>query len=778
MVELRDGMILMHTDKTSLILGTGRDGLLENLYYGGRIDAADAEPLRVKVDAGYGMDILRGEGMAALSGLCLELSPQQRGDYRRGALLAEMLHGGQCSDFCFRTAGLRQSPAPRGGMPASHGGDETVEISFSEPSGLQVELYYTIYTKANVVTKRMRVSNQGKAPVRLLRAMSQQLDLPRCDFDLFTLNGAWAREGHLHKKPLSPGILMFGNNTGSSGNRCNPFFFLAEKDACETSGGVYGFNLVYSGSHEASVEVDQHGKTRVLQGIGSDGFSWPLAPGEGFVTPEAVLTYSDEGKTGMSHNMHCFVKNHILPKAWNGRPRPVLVNSWEGAYFQFNEARILAMARASAKLGAELFVLDDGWFMGRNHECAGLGDYGVNRKKLPSGLSGLAQKIKALGMEFGLWFEPEMVNRDSNLFRKHPDWAVQTPGYQPCEGRHQMVLDLCRPEVRDYIVEAMGRVLDEAEISYVKWDMNRYISDAYSPVLKDQGSFFHRYILGLYDLFERICATRPHILFEGCASGGNRFDLGVLCLMPQIWTSDDTDAHERQKIQSGLSYGYPPCVMGCHVSAVPNHQTLRCTPLDTRFNTAVFGLLGYELDMRYLTREEKHNVAAQISFYKQHRALLQYGDFYRLVSPFEGGHCRWMVVAPDKSRAVVGDFVGLLRPNSTAAPMRLRGLAAQTRYRVSVRAQKVNLKTFGGLVNYVLPVHLNPDGFLVGTASKVYHLPAGSEEYEASGALLCKAGLQRMQGFSGAGYSEKMRIETDFSSRLYLLERIQPGVKK
>ncbi|MDL2254332.1 alpha-galactosidase [Ruminococcaceae bacterium OttesenSCG-928-I18] len=771
MVEMKDGVIMMHTDKTSYILEARRDGTLENLYYGGRIEVDDVSPLRAKVDAGYGMDVVRHEGMAALSGLCLELSPQQRGDYRRGALLARMPHGGLASDYAFEKAKMGFSAAPAGGMPHAKDGDETVTVSFSEPSGVSVELFYTLFEKADVITKRVRITNHGQKPVLLLRALSSQLDLPRSDYSLYTLSGAWARECHLKKKSLSQGIQMFGNNTGSSGNQCNPFFFLAERGATEQSGGVYGFNLVYSGNHEASVEVDAQGKTRVLQGIHSDGFSWPLAPGESFLTPEAVLTFSEEGKTGMSHNMHRFIKDHILPKPWRDRPRPVLLNNWEGTYFNFNEQKLLSIAKVAAKLGVELFVLDDGWFGRRDNDRAGLGDYDVDRKKLPSGLAGLARKLKTLGLDFGLWFEPEMVNRDSRLFETHPDWIVQTPGYEPGQGRNQYVLDLCRREVRDYIVASMGEVLDSAPIAYVKWDMNRYISDAFSPALQDQGTFFHRFTMGLYDLFERICTLRPDILFEGCSSGGNRFDLGVLCYMPQIWTSDDTDAHIRQKIQTGASYGYPPCTMGCHVSAVPNHQTLRSTPLDTRFNTAAFGLLGYELDVRHLTREEKEDVAAQIEFYKNHRGLLQFGDFYRLVNPFEEDGCRWIVVSKDKSEAIVGDYMDLLQPNSAVPPMRLRGLDAKTLYTVAVRPQKVNIKTFGGIINYILPVHMNPGGFVINTASKVYRLPTEKEAYKATGELLCKAGVQRMQAFSGAGYSEYMRIISDFSSRLYVVKR-------
>ncbi len=767
MVTIEGNLIALHTNNTSMVLSTARQGLLENLYYGGRIRVADAAPLLVKADAGYGCDVLRKDGEAGLSGLRLELSPVLRGDYRRAALLARSAGGCMVRDFAVGTTQQQKAPAPAGGMPHGRGGDEVAAVSFTEPGGLTVELFYTVFADADVITKRMRVTNHGKEPVELVRALSNQLDLPRGDYVLHTLTGAWARENDLTVTPLSRGVHLFGNNRGTSGNACNPFFFLAEAGATEEAGGVYGFNLVYSGSHEASVEVDNFGRVRVLQGVSSEGFCWPLAPGESFLTPEAVMTFSAEGKGGMSRNMHRFVKNHIVPPAWQNRARPVLVNNWEGTYYDFNEAKLAGMMRIAAKLGAELFVLDDGWFGRRDADTRGLGDYDVNRKKLPGGLAGLADKCKQLGMQFGLWFEPEMVSADSFLYEQHPDWAVHAPGYEPCVGRHQYALDLCRGEVRDYIAESMGRVLDSCGIGYVKWDMNRNLSDCYSPALADQGMFMHSYTLGLYDLFRRICETRPDVLFEGCASGGNRFDLGVLYYMPQIWTSDDTDAYRRAFIQTGASYGYPQSVMGCHVSAAPNHQTLRETPLETRFNTAAFGLLGYELDMRYLSRFEREDIAAQIAFYKRHRMLLQFGDYCRVQTPQPGGGYCVMVVSPDRTEAMAGDFLGLLEPNSEAPPLALRGLAPDKLYEVAVRRQKVTIDTFGGLINHILPVRVNPDGLLVKAAGAVKRLDTEAECYTAYGDLLMNAGVQRLQAFSGAGYSEDMRLVYDFASRLY-----------
>lgn len=770
MIQIKDNLFQLHTRNTSYILYAGPKGLVENLYYGGRIRLEDPAALLPKVEAGFGNDILEKDEQPAHSSLMLELSSIHRGDYRDGALLARRANGATTTSFGFTSARLLDGPAPSGGMPQGREPDKVLALSLAGTGGLNVELFYSVFYEANVITKKMRVTNGGAGPVRLLRCLSSQLDLPRADFELFTLTGAWARETRLTRRPLEQGTLAFGNNTGASGHGCNPFFFLAEENATETAGEVYGFNLVYSGSHQGSVQQDAFGRVRVLQGIHSDGFDWPLAPGESFVTPEAVLTFSDKGKTGMSHNMHRFVRRHILPPRWRDAPRPVLVNNWEGTYFNFNESKLLSIARVAAKLGVELFVLDDGWFGQRNNDKAGLGDYAVNRKKLPGGLDGLARRINGLGMEFGLWFEPEMVSQDSELYRAHPDWAVHSPGLAPATGRHQLVLDLCRDEVRRYIIDSVNATLDSANIRYVKWDMNRHLADDFSPALERQGMFHHSYTLGLYRVFDGIVATHPEVLFEGCSSGGNRYDLGVLYYMPQVWISDDSDAHERQRIQSGASYGYPQCTMGCHVSAVPNHQTLRQTPLDTRFNTAIFGLLGYELDMGLLTKAQREDVKAQIAFYKKHRRLLQYGSFYRLVVPNAPGEaCRWMVVDPNRDEAMVGDYLGLLQPNGTVPPMRLRGLGEQRVYQLTVRRQKLDIEGFGGLINYILPVHLNPDGPLVRAAGKLVRLDTEEERYLATGGLLEKAGLTRMQSFSGAGYCDNLRFLSDYASRVYHL---------
>lgn len=455
----------------------------------------------------------------------------------------------------------------------------------------------------------------------------------------------------------------------------------------------------------------------------------------------------------------------------------MLLNNWEATYFDFNERKLLSLAKDAAKLGAELFVLDDGWFGARDNDAKGLGDYTVNRKKLPGGLAGLAEKVHALGLLFGLWFEPEMVNADSGLFRAHPDWIVQTPGNVPATGRNQYVLDLCRAEVQDYIIANVNATLASAPIDYVKWDMNRHISDNYSPALAEQGRFSHGYILGLYRVLQSIVEQNPDVLFEGCSSGGNRFDLGILCYMPQIWTSDDTDAYERQLIQAGTSYGYPPSVMGCHVSASPNHQTARTSPIESRFNVAAFGLLGYELDLGRLTPAEQKAVAAQIAYYKAHRRLFQYGRFLRLCPPFGKNKCEWMMLAPDGSEAVVGEYLHLLRPNAEKPPLRLAGLAQDALYELEVRPQVVDVRTFGSLINQILPVKVNAGGHLMHAVADRYMMPCETERYAAYGDLLMYAGIRQKQAFTGTGYNENVRLMPDFSSRVYYLRRVDAALR-
>ena len=490
------------------------------------------------------------------------------------------------------------------------------------------------------------------------------------------LSGAWSRERYVKNRILEQGITAIDSMRGNSSHEHNPFMVLKRPNAGETSGEVIGFSLIYSGNFRMQAEVDTHDVTRITVGINPDRFDWKLEPGEEFQTPEAVMVYSDQGLNKMSQTFHRLYAKRLARGYWRDRPRPILNNNWEATYFNFTEDRLVQIASKAKECGVELFVLDDGWFGQRNDDHAGLGDWVANPERLPNGIKGLSERIEAMGIKFGLWFEPEMTNKDSDLYRAHPDWILHTPGRNASHGRYQYVLDFSRKEVVEYIYEMMAKILSEAKVSYIKWDMNRSITECYSVALPAdrQGEVFHRYILGVYDLYERLTSEFPEVLFESCSSGGGRFDPGMLYYAPQGWTSDDSDAIERLKIQYGTSLCYPISSMGSHVSVIPNHQVFRKTPLHTRANVAYFGTFGYELDLNSLKEEEIAEVKEQIIFMKKYRKLFQFGDFYRLKSPFEGNETIWMVVSEDKKTAIVGYYRTLNGVNQAYSRIKLQGL--------------------------------------------------------------------------------------------------------
>lgn len=506
--------------------------------------------------------------------------------------------------------------------------------------------------------------------------MSLNLDLPDKDYVWMQLSGAWSRERYVKNRILEQGITAIDSMRGNSSHEHNPFMVLKRPNAGETSGEVIGFSLIYSGNFRMQAEVDTHDVTRITVGINPDRFDWKLEPGEEFQTPEAVMVYSDQGLNKMSQTFHRLYAKRLARGYWRDRPRPILNNNWEATYFNFTEDRLVQIASKAKECGVELFVLDDGWFGQRNDDHAGLGDWVANPERLPNGIKGLSERIEAMGIKFGLWFEPEMTNKDSDLYRAHPDWILHTPGRNTSHGRYQYVLDFSRKEVVEYIYEMMAKILSEAKVSYIKWDMNRSITECYSVALPAdrQGEVFHRYILGVYDLYERLTSEFPEVLFESCSSGGGRFDPGMLYYAPQGWTSDDSDAIERLKIQYGTSLCYPISSMGSHVSVIPNHQVFRKTPLHTRANVAYFGTFGYELDLNSLKEEEIAEVKEQIIFMKKYRKLFQFGDFYRLKSPFEGNETIWMVVSEDKKTAIVGYYRTLNGVNQAYSRIKLQGL--------------------------------------------------------------------------------------------------------
>jgi alpha-galactosidase len=578
-------------------------------------------------------------------------------------------------------------------LPATYaerdGEAETLVVHLADPAaGIAVDLSYTIFEGRPVVARSARIRNAGSKPLNLEAALSASLDLPDSRWELITLSGAWARERHVVRAPLTPGRRSISSRRGASGHEHNPFLALVRPEATEGTGEALGLSLVYSGNFLGEAEVDMFGTARIRLGIDPETFSWVLEPGATFQAPEAVLAWSGEGLGGLSDAYHALYRERLARGPWRDRPRPILINNWEATYFAFDEKRIVEIARSAKDLGVELFVLDDGWFGKRDDDTTSLGDWVVDRRKLPAGIDGLARKVTEVGLAFGLWIEPEMVSEESRLFAEHPDWAIGVPWQPRTPSRQQFVLDFSRREVVDYLFAALSEVLGSAPISYVKWDMNRNISEPYSVSLppERQGEFFHRYILGVYDLYERLTRAFPDVLFESCAGGGGRFDPGILAFAPQGWTSDDTDAIERLRIQWGTSLVYPTSSMGAHVSAVPNHQVGRITPLATRAAVAFFGAFGYELDPTALSGPERAEIREQVRFFGKWRELFQFGRFLRLRSPFEGNGnvTAWMVVAEDRRTAIAARYQELNRPVPGPDRLRLRGLDPRLSYRISL----------------------------------------------------------------------------------------------
>ena len=768
-------VFVLDTDNTTYLFAVTPSRHLEHLYYGGKIRIDKAEDCahireRHEFELGNCISYDKKFPQVMLEDMCLEMSGAGHGDIREPFVSLVYPDGSRSVDFLYEKSTLSNQKEPLQTLPCAYtenGKTEHLTVELRD-GALVMELHYTVYPACDVITRSAVLLNEGDT-VQVERLMSMQLDMPFGGAAVTSFHGAWGREMNRHTAALPVGKLVLESRTGCSSNRVNPFFMVHSPDANEASGSVYGFNLIYSGNHYAAAEVNAYGKTRIVSGIQPEGFRWLLEKDGRFETPEAVMTYSENGFTGQSQNMHRFVRSHIVRGVWRDRPRPVLLNSWEACYFNINEKSLVSMARSAKDLGVELLVMDDGWFGERDNDRCSLGDWTPSVKKLPGGLRSLAEKIIAEGLKFGIWVEPEMVNTDSRLYRKHPDWAMAIPGKRHSEGRTQRVLDLANPEVQDFLIQKMSEVFSSAPVSYVKWDMNRIFSDVYSPYLpaERQGETAHRYIMGLHRVADTLAKSFPDILFEGCASGGNRFDLGMLCWFPQIWGSDNTDAICRAHIQEGYSYGYPQSCVGAHVSASPNHQTLRRTPLATRFAVAAFGALGYECDVRDLPSPEKQAIREQIALYKKWREVLQFGDFYRIT---EGNLHRWTCVSPDKSRAVVLLLQELTEANVQAHRLQLRGLDPDKTYRLYNIPGRVDVKVFGSLINTVTPVHVRQDSVLHNVIAKQVKMNGETENVTATGSVLMHTGVMLSPAFSGSGFNEKVRIFPDFAARLYFLE--------
>lgn len=663
------------------------DGYPLHLYWGRLLSAlrGSAGPLFVKRSFAPYAD--PGHPEFSLATLPQEYPAYGSGDFRHPAYQVQFENGSTVSDMRYTGHRIYRGKKKLRGLPATYAEDDREAQSLDiflqdDGGGLQATLTYTVFRDFGIIARSVRFTNGGTAPIRLLRGLSTSIDFRDGRFDLLSCYGSHNNERNISRHPLSREMQVIESRRGASSPQHDPFFALLRERTDEDHGEVYGFSLVYSGNFCAQVEMDAYRTVRASIGIGPFDFSWKLGPSESFQTPEAVMVYSDQGLGGMSRTYNRFYRTHLARGRYRDQLRPILVNSWEATYFRLNERKLLAIAAEAGKLGIELFVLDDGWFGRRDNDRSSLGDWTVDRRKLPHGLGWLSERIHGLGLKFGLWFEPEMVSPDSDLYRAHPDWCLHVPNRQRTLSRNQLVLDLSRADVRGYLIQALTAVLRSADINYVKWDMNRHMTEIGSAQLPAdrQRETAHRYILGLYELIEALTSRFPDVLFENCSSGGGRFDPGMLYYMPQSWTSDNTDAVCRLKIQYGTSLLYPAIAIGAHVSAVPNHQIGRVTSLGTRGHAAMSGNFGYELDLTRLTDQEKKAVGKQIAFYKEIRPLIQFGDFYRIENPFESNTAAWCFVASDKSETAGFFFEILADPARPLHTFQFKGLDPHALY--------------------------------------------------------------------------------------------------
>lgn len=683
------GIFHLQSDRSSYVIELVRGVYPAHAYWGRRIrDNRVLGLLERRGRASFSPTPFREDASFSLDSLPQEYPGYGSGDFRQPAYQVQLANGTTVTEAEYVRHRIYSGKPKLEGLPAvyTEQDDEadTLELElFDRVSGLTIYLSYTVMKAFDAISRSVSFRNDSKENMTLLRAMSASVDMDHSRYDLLHLHGAWARERHVQRRRLSPGMQGIESRRGSSSHNHNPFLALLSEGAGEEFGEVYGFSLVYSGNFSAQVEVDQYDTTRVTMGLNPFDFTWLLEPGQSFQTPEAVMVFSAEGLGGMSRRYHKMYRTRLCRGQFRDATRPVLVNNWEATYFNFNADKIEQIASAGRDLGIELFVLDDGWFGKRNDDTTSLGDWVVDKNKLPDGLEDLVKRVRGLDMQFGLWFEPEMISPDSDLYRQHPDWCLHVEGRRRTEGRQQLILDFSRQEVGDAVADMVRGILRSAPITYVKWDMNRNMTEIGSAALppERQRETAHRYMLGLYRVMEQLTTEFPHILFESCSGGGGRYDPGMLYYMPQTWTSDNSDAVSRLKIQYGTSLVYPLSSMGAHVSAVPNHQVHRNTSLRTRGHAAMSGNFGYELDLTAFSEQEKEEVREQVKLYKEIRHLVQFGDFYRLRNPFEGNEAAWTIVSEDRSEAVLYYFRILSEANEPIRWLRTMGLDPEGDYK-------------------------------------------------------------------------------------------------
>ncbi len=706
----KEKIFTLHTLNSSYQMQVDKNGYLLHLYYGKRT-SGNMDYLLFYSDRGFsGNPYIAGRDKTySMDTLPQEYPTLGTGDYRNPALILRNPDGSFACALHYESHRIIQGKYSLNGLPAVYAGKDeaqTLEIRMTDPdTGVKVDLLYGVIPSLDIITRAAKISYEGKGTIHLEKVQASCLDFVGGDYDLISFNGRHAMERNFQRTGIGHSCQVIGSRRGMSSHQYNPMIIVADRETTEDAGSCYAMSFVYSGGFKAEAEKDQTGGTRVLMGLMDDLFSYPLTRGRTFLCPEVIMSYSGEGLSRLSHNLHKCIRRHVCRGPYRDGVRPILLNSWEGCYFDFKGEDIYRLAVEAKDLGIDLIVMDDGWFGKRDDDFAGLGDWFVNEDKLGESLGHLVKRITDLGIKFGIWFEPECISEDSDLYRAHPDWVLRIPGRDPVLSRYQLILDFSRKEVVDHIFNAVCNVLDQGDISYVKWDFNRSIADVYSHDTEDQGKVLYDYVLGLYDFFERLLDRYPDLLLEGCSGGGGRFDAGMLYYAPQIWCSDNTDAIDRLRIQYGTSFGYPVSAVGSHVSAVPNHQTGRITPLATRGTVAMAGTFGYELDPALMSVEEKEEVREQILDYRRFRDLIHDGLYYRLTNPFRDETAAWMFVSEDGSRALVSAVMQNIHGASLPTYLRLKGLKPGALYQ---EEKSGRIYPAEGLMEagYLLPVEM------------------------------------------------------------------------
>ncbi len=753
MINVYNHFFKLDNDVSSYIIKILDNGQLEHLYYGEDIIIYHEEELEAlsKKQAFLPGNTISYDGPLTLENTCLEVSTIGRGDQREPLIKS----GLKTLDFLYDSYEIIEGYDYQT-MPSSKHKKEALKIKLIDTHN-QLELYLIYNIFETTMSRQQVLINKSNNTITIDRFMSLQLDFHQDDFNMITFNGSWANEMNKYTHPLKSGKHINSSMTLTTSSRANSFVMLSHDKTSEDEGEVYGFHLVYSGNHKEIGEVNSNHQTRMVMGINDDTFDYVLNPNESLESPEAIMCYSNKGYNTLSHYLHSFIRSHIMT---SNKVRPVLLNTWEAFYFDINETKLLNLAKKAKQVGIELIVIDDGWYGERNNDHTSLGDWYVNKKKFPHGLKYVCEKIKSMGMDVGLWIEPEMVNVDSELYKAHPSWCIDDINHK--EGRNQRILDLTNNEVVDYLIETFTQLLTENPISYIKWDMNRIISDYHSNSTR-RGEIAHKYVIGLYRLMNTLVTGFPDILFEGCSAGGNRFDLGILSYFDMIWPSDNTDSYYRMKAMKNYTYGYPINSFTSHVSSKINHQTLRTHSMQTRFQTALLGITGYECYLNDMSKEDLIQIKKDIEFYKQYRELLQLGDIYR-------GKETITIVYKEEAICILYQELNNIVPKVTI--LKPKGLNEHSLYRITNREYEYPIEMFGDLVNTASPIHIKLESLLSNIVSNFIKMPGEKEDYQLSGSLLMKGGLQLKQTYQATGYDKNIRLMNDFTTRVYIIEKL------